>query len=63
MAKRYSCDILSNASLKSRDMMHKGFRVTSAKATASPTVASASNIYSLVVHNIDLDAAVPLVWV
>jgi hypothetical protein len=38
------CDIRSKAPLKSRDVMHKGFRVTSAKAIASVTVAVASNI-------------------
>jgi hypothetical protein len=44
MANKILCDILSNASLKSTDMMNKGFRVTSAKAIASLTVAMASNI-------------------
>jgi hypothetical protein len=42
IAGRYECEILSNASLKSMDTMHNGVFVTSAWATASLTLATAS---------------------
>ena len=42
--KRYVCEILSKASLKSRDRMHRGSYVTSAFEIASLTVATASSI-------------------
>jgi hypothetical protein len=42
-ANRYSCDTLSNAPLKSRDMTHSGLLVFLAYAIASCNVARASN--------------------
>ena len=43
IASRYECEIWSSAALKSMDTMHNGFFVTSARATASLTVATISN--------------------
>ena len=44
MVNRYRCESLSKASLKSKDVMHRGVRVISDCAIASRTVTTASSM-------------------